>query len=39
MGHSFLGMFSACATSMETLAVGSAFYRRWICKSCLSYSK
>ena len=25
MGHSFLGMFSACATSMETLAVGSAF--------------
>ncbi len=25
MGIPFLGMFSACATSMETLAVGSAF--------------
>ena len=25
MGNSLLGMFSACATSMETLAVGSAF--------------
>lgn len=25
MGIPFLGMFSACATSMETLAIGSAF--------------
>ena len=25
MGNPFLGMFGACATSMETLAVGSAF--------------